>query len=400
MGKALLVYGPQTMGNGVWFPFGGIGASSGAESRSHFKLSEATTFSGLAWRATGASGTNTMRFRKNSANGNQVATRAGPGFAEDSTNTDAGVDNDLVNYSWADTGSDGAQIFVRSNVEFAGVHGNIHPCGSAGTALNLNFSGNRYLPLSGRLQPPEIDIENVQFKNRGYTSCESLQVVVVGNSKTTNTTFRINVNGTAVGSTITIAGGITGLHEVTGLGISLSDGDLVCVEWFGTGTQDFQTTLLSAVFKSTSGSSEIWGQRLLSAGYTRTASATPTYLLIGGLQDVPTGETDARIRIGFASRARNLRTFIEANSCTGSQTIKLFVNGSAQITLTIPAGATDWQENAINTFDLNDTDQACLEIVGGTSGSCLFRALGLTFSPIVAAGGIVRHMTQYYQEAA
>lgn len=403
MGKALMVYGPSAginaLTNGSFFPLGGIGQNLVTESRSHFKLTEAATFSGLAWRHTAGSGTNTMRFRKNSANGNQVASRDGAGFAEDTTNSDVCVDNDLVNHSFAETGSNADAVFVRENVEFSSGHGNFHICANAGSALNLNFSATRYFPISGALATPQITIATAQWKNRGYTSVEALQVNVISNARVNATTFKVNVNGVNQG-TLTIGAGIVGLQEVTGLGIALADGDLVCVEWSaGAGSQSFLLTSIALTLKSTSLSSEIMGQRLLSAGYTRAASATPSYLKLGGNLEAVSSEADARIRVGFECVGRNLRTYIQTNTCTGDQTFKLFVNGVAVITKTIGAGVTGWVENEDDTSNFDDNDEACYEVVGGTSGSCLFRAAGITFSPLVA-GGVVRHMVQYYQEAA
>lgn len=383
MGKALQVWGPNVFGINTFFPLGGVGHNSVTESRSQFKVSEGATFSGLAFRNSVSGGTHTVRFRKNATNGTQVATRSGIGFAEDTTNSDTVVDGDLVNYHSTDTSaSDPQGTFVRSNVEFTNGHGNFHLCSNASNNLNLNYQATRYFPLTGRMDPPSIPIANSQWKNRGYTSIEAIQVTVIVNDRTNNTTFRVNVNGTAVGATLTVAGGLTGLFEVVGLGVALASGDLQCVEWSsGAGAQNFMITTVGATFKS-SGASESWGHKILAAAYTRTASETPSYLKVGGSLEVVAGEANARIKVGFACIAQGLRTYIESNTCTGAQTLKLFVNGVVQLTRTIAATATGWQENETDTFTLNDTDEVCLEVVGGTSGSCVFRAMGLTFGAL------------------
>lgn len=387
LGKALLVYGPYAAG---WFSTDCIslfGSSVRFNDDGPVQLSatEGATFSNLGWRSSGGgSGTNTLRFRKNAADGNQAAVRTGAGFAEDAVNSDVLVAGNLFNAKYTDTGTDSAPIiFAKCNVAFASGHGNFHAAASPAPSVNLNFSATRYFPLSGQLEQPEITIANAQWKNRGYTSVEAIQVYIVGNARNNNTTFRLNVNGTAVGTTLTVGASATGLFTATGLGISIASGDLVCIQWSsGAGGEDFNVTVVAATFKSTSGESETWTHRLLASGYTRTASATPTYFGIGGRFEPESTEANNRIKVGFACRARNIRTFIQTNSCTGAQTLTLFVNGTGVLTRTIAAGATSWQENEADTYDLNDTDEACWEVVGGTSGSCLFRSAGITFSPI------------------
>ena len=240
-----------------------------------------------------------------------------------------------------------------------------------------------YIGLAGQLLADGgATIANQQWKNRGYTSVEAIQVRVVANARTNSSTIRLNVNGSDVGTTLTINAGATGLIKVTGMGQAIAGGDLICLSLtLGSGVEDLTLGFVGVTLKSTSGKSEIFAHN--QSGLVRAASGTASYYSVGGHFDnlVVLSEANTRLKAGFAARISDLRTFLIANTYGGNSTLKLYVNGSAAITLTIAGGATGWQENSTDIVDIDDNDEVSLELDEGTSGSATFSAAGFTFSP-------------------
>ena len=386
MGKALMVWGlAATLASGRGLVLAGGSQSSTNETLTSLEATEAATFSGLSYRIiSGGGGTNNLAFWKNVAAGNQIATVAGPGLAVDATNTDVLAAGDLFTGAATDNGTDPADIpFAICNVAFSSGHGNFHACSNALAVNHDVASGTRYIPFAGEMiQDGGTTVANQQFKNRAYTTCEAVQVRVSLNSRTTDSTLSLNVNGSNVGSAITIGAGLTGLFTVEAMGQSLATGDLVCAALTtGTGTEDMNLTAVCGTFKSTTDKSEALAHN--ETGLARTASATANYIPPGGNLSfsLAASEANSRVKIGFAATLSNLRSFLIANTCTGSQTVKIFVNGSAVLTLTISASATGWQENTTDTISIDADDEVSLEFDEGSSGSATFSSVGFTLAP-------------------
>lgn len=322
-----------------------------------------------------------MRFRDGGANGQNVASLSGTGTAEDTTHTDTLTAGDLFNLAMTDTGTTPTFKWVKANVEFASGHGCFHGAGVFGGFVCDVPATRRYLPINGiAAVDGTATIADVQWKNRGYTSIEAFQIRVSANARTNNSVFSVNVNGSDTGTTITFAAAATGLQTVTGMGISLSDGDLVCISMtLGTGVEDLTLQMVGVTLKSTDNASEVACGR--QAGDTRAASATASYYVPGGsIGGVSATETDHRVKVGFAAVVKNLRCYLSANTYGADATLKLIVNGTAQITTTITAsGGAGWYENTADTYNISDTDEISYEIVGGTSGSITVHSIGVTF---------------------
>ena len=391
MAKALMVSRDQS---GVAIPSGnelnlfGNGTGHSSESRTQAAATEATTFSNLrGFIFSGGSGDNSFQFRVNGSNGNQLGSRTGTGAFEDTTNSDVLAANDLFNIAYTDTGTD-SLAWVGGNVEFASGHGNYH--GSSGWSAPVcdAESETRFFTLAGSINSDGSTTEaNVQWKQRGYTSWEALQVRVVSNARTNTSTFRDRINGANGGFQIDFAAGVTGLVVDTSTATALSDGDLINVSLtLDTGLEDLTISLIMGTFKSSSSKSEIWcGSQ---TGYSRTASATAHYHPLGGgiSSGAITTEANARNKVGFSSSVSNLRCYVSANTYTGSSTIKLMQNGGAVITLTISAGATGWQENSTDTVTIDDNDELSYEIDEGTANSITIHSMGITFNALTESG--------------
>jgi hypothetical protein len=384
MGKALMVSCEgQTLATNEELNL--VGQSNGTTEATHqYSITEAATFTNLKARiASGGSGTNNFRMRKASANGNLLATRAGTGECIDAVNSDAFTAGQAQNIAYTDTGTDSVVDYVAANVEFASGHGCFHGASNTATVICDLASTTSYQPISGLLEADgTTTIANAQWKVRGYTTLEAFQVRIAANARLNNSVFSVNVNGVDVGTAITFATTATGLQTVTGMGISLSAGDLVCISMtLGAGVEDLTVAFVGVTMKSTSNQSEVISCRPLAAN-ARTASATPNYYLPGGSNALETTEAGEQISLGFGARITNLRCYLSANTYTGSSTFILRVNGVARITLTIgAAGGAAWYENTSDAVEVGPADLLSIEWAGGTANSATLHAYGFTVAP-------------------
>lgn len=366
----------------------GWAARSSAELNTQYSATEGATFSLLRTNIiSGGSGTNNFRFRDAGADGNQLASIAGTGVAEDAVNTDALTAGDLFNIAYTDTGSNSVTSWLACNVDLSSGYGCFH--GSAGYVAVVHdvASATRYISLSGHLPTDGNTTEaNVGFKARGYDTFAALQVRVTANARTNDSIFRNRINGGDGSAVVTFAAGVTGLVVDDGLSDAIGDGQIICASiTLDTGVEDLAVCMVGATLKSTTVKQDVWLHRAM----TRAASATAHYLPIGGYgPDLAVlTEAQARCKIGYAGTASNLRCYLSANTYTVDGTLKLYQNGSAVITTTLTLlGGAAWYENASDTVTFDADDEFSFEFVGGTTGSATINSVGLTLAPDVASG--------------
>jgi hypothetical protein len=345
------------------------------EAHSQYSATEGASFTGLRGViASGGSGTNTFRFRDGGADGQNVVARVGAGSGEDTTNTDTLTAGDLFNGSYIDTGTNSVVRTWAINVEMASGHGNFHA--SSRPAAGTLADG--YQPIHGDNASSASTPDTAQFEVREYTSIEAFQVRLTINPNVGNTVYSLNVNGVDVGTAITFAAGVTGLQTVTGMGISLSPGDLVCISVNNNGGFAPTASFLGVTAKST-GNASAAGYAILD-GFT-VDDADPTIYLSFG-QGRTTSEAGAAVKVGFAARCKYLRGYVSANTQDADSTLKLFVNGSAVLTATIAAGVTGGFRNLIDSADIAETDVVSLEVQVGGIGSITVHQAWISFHPI------------------
>lgn len=372
----------QTLATGEEWVIGGAFNAS-TEAQSQYQATEAATFSGMRGAiASGGDGTNTFRFRNNGANGNQVAAVSGAVAFEDASHTDVVSAGNTFNGSYVDTGTDSVVRTIAFNVEFADGHGNFHASSGSGNLVMDVASSTRYLPIHG-IAPADgasaANLGNAQFKVREYTSIEAFQVRINANARLNDSTFSVNVNGVDVGTAITFATTVTGRQVVTGMGIALSPGDLVCISMtLGTGVEDLNFGFCGVTMKSTANAS--------AAGYGAVANVnvletTPVYFSFGnGSVGV---EASAQVKVGFAARCKYLRCYLSDNVGAVDGTLSLFVNGAPVMTVLIPVGVSGWIENLTDSYDIADTDVVSFEIVGSAAGfDVTAHQVWISFEPI------------------
>src|SRR5262249_688897 len=149
----------------------------------------------------------------------------------DTSNTDVVSAGNPFNVAFTDTGSDPTYRWVKSNVEFASGHGNFHIAANYNGVVCDAASATRLFQIAGSVTADGESSANralMQWRVREYDSIASFQVNVSANVRVNDSVFQIEVNGSAVGTAITYAAGVSGI-QTQSQSISLSPGDLVCV---------------------------------------------------------------------------------------------------------------------------------------------------------------------------
>ena len=351
------------------------------------------SFSGLrAFITAGGSGTNTIDCRTNAAaNGNQSASRSGTGFLEDSN---AGhIDTYSTGTGWTikatDTGTTPTYAYIAMTATFASGHYGLHATMNGTNIVYDVPDATRFIGFSGAHQADGTTSEaRAQWKNRAYSSWESMFVRVGANARANDSIFRSRINGANGGMSCTFGAAVIGLvfDDDTGGGAALAAGDLINYSIsLVSGVQDLSVKMVGSVALSSTNQADCIVMN--TAGVARTASATASYYTMGGTGGTDATEGNVAVKTGFAGRASNLRIY-SANSYTGNGTLKLMKNGSAVITLTITAGAAEgWLENTSDTADFIATDTLSFEHDEGTSGTLTQYSFGITLDDTSGDGG-------------
>lgn len=360
----------------------GAGAGYATEIDQEYAITHSCQITNLRrFISSGGSGSNTLKSRKNGADGNLIVTASGTGAAVDTTHTDTFVPGDVWAFGITHDGTDPVYRISSCNVEMTGQTGTFFRSGaSTPTVLDL-ASTTRYFSISGFMQSDGVSSEvNAQWRNRGYSQLSAFQVRISANARVNDTTFAIRVNSSNV-ATVVVAAGQTGLFLVTDIAQSLATGDLLSIAaTTGTGIEAITIAHVGATLLSSSNATECFAATPNSVS--RTASATANYMTLGGGVSVSaTSPTGLNITPGFATDVRNLRIRVNLNTCTSDVIVTLFVNGvSSGMTTTITAAGTGWFENTVDKVFIDADDEICLEIVGGTANSLTITAVGVTLA--------------------
>ena len=390
MPKALMISGRPagiSYGNLDESNLFGTNTVTATEADTQASCTEGATFSNLRVRVqSGGSGTNNFRFRDAGADGNQLATGTGAGVYADTTNSDVLTAGDLFNIGYTDTGTNSVVTWLTGNVTFASGYGCFHGVASFSGIVHDAASSTRYLSFAGTLPlDGHANEADAQWKVRGYTSLEAIQVRIVSNARTNTSTIKSRKNGADGNLAITITSGATGLLTDLTPADTYSSGDLACGSiTLGTGVEDLVIAFHVGTFKSTNVAQDTWAQAA-AGGLARAASATEDFVYPGGSWGSLSGisEANARVRPGYAGTASRLRIYLSANTYTANGTLAVYLNGVSAATVTITAsGGAGWYEDTSGTFAFDADDDLSLGIVGGTSGSITIHAVGLTLEPV------------------
>jgi hypothetical protein len=385
MGKSLVTWdgGGAGISSGSFTGIGGSGDFSG-EARAQYYISEAATFSYLqALISSGGSGSNTITFRDTGVDTSLTATRSGTGDLSDTTNSATVAAADLVSVAFTDTGSAPVYSFLAAVVSFSSGHGSFHQSQNGPIIYNVP-SSTRFVPVNGvSLADGTATEADAQFKNRAYTSWESLQVYVTANARVNTSTVNNRINGANGAASISIGAGVTGMLTDNTVGDTLAAGDLLCASVvLDTGVENLRITSFGATFKNSSlPKCDVVTQTI--GGVARTASATESYATYAGGIRVRT-QTDSAIPAPYAFKLSNPRMYLSANTYTVNASYKIYKNATASITVTLTAATTGWFEDTTNTIDYAVGDTFYYGLVDGTSGSARATAAAVTIEEITS----------------
>lgn len=384
MGKSLQVFS-NNLATTATGRFGSIfGSGSGATSGvAQFYMRVSGTFSKLGFNNLGGSGANTVTIRIAGTNGNNIVTRTGTGWQEDSTSVDVIFGTELINLPFTDTGTDPTYNPVKILFQAHSIHTAQLGCSSAATTYDLP-SVTQFIGFFG---PPIADgvvtEANTQLKNRGGTLLRNFQVRVSANARTNSSDFRTRINGANGNGLVQFAAGVTGIVVDDTNTDVLADGTLFNASiTLDTGVEDLNVTGVSVLAQNINSPKNDLALYTSSA---RAASATANYMALGGNNSLTATTTEASTQLqpGFRGRVMNLRCYVSANTYTGSATLTLRKNGAALISLSISALATGWQENTVDVGTFEPTDSLNYEIVGGTLNSITIESIVSTIEDML-----------------
>jgi len=340
--------------------------------------------------ANSATGNTVFRVRINGANGNSVITvgAGATGFFEDTTNTDTWADGDLI-CLFADRNAESTTI-QGFGADAIASSGTVNKVGAYGTVSFSTASVSRYFPLVGDI----ADINTTELDRLSPTidvacTARNLAVYISSNARTTNTTYKIRINGADGNSTVTVGSGVTGWVEDTSNTDTISAGD--DVNWVmttSTGTGAIVTKSISCDFTESLGKQQLFAQ----SSATNLVAAVTRYISLTGQLGLTGGTTSNRVYMTAGGTARNLRLFVVSNAATSATTLNLYKNGSAtSVTISLGAGVTGEVADTTNTNTFADGDYYLVEAIRGAGvGTIVFAYATLELDHDAEAGGTRR----------
>lgn len=366
---------------------GGFQALITTESNAQRTERTGGVYSRLYWKVTANANdsTSTIRFRKNTANGNQTVSFATTetGTKQDSSNTDSVAAGDLVNFQSVTLGTGNLTIAGGSCVFLAGSN-TVQHCNFNVTGTALNAATTNYFTISGDLSSlvqadQEIKIGTVgTFKNMGARVTANT-IDVTGSS-----VLVFLKNGSAGATTITFASAETGLKEDTSNSVTVAVDDLACIRQTNTGVTGAITTTISWISLETTNNKTDY---VCCARSTRTVAQTRYFQFIGrgGASSV---EATPQFIIQVPCRLSNARAYVSANTWTGNFTVSIRKNtADTAITFVFATTVTGWATDASNTDTVVASDLVVWRnVTAAGSGSVTITNMVIT-AEMPASGG-------------
>lgn len=289
-----------------------------------------------------------FRFRKNTANGNQVVTYAAgeTGVKQDITNTDSVVAGDIINWNGVQGGTGTTTItglccaFRASTNTTQAYHFNT-------TLTAYAFGTTNYFTISGDGIGTNVRTDN-EIKMGTIGTFQNLGVRL-----TTNT---LDVTGTAVFTlmkgavaqtvTVTFASGETGYKTDIVNSVAVVVDDLFSMEDVNTGVSGAVTVAIGHLSLTTTNNKTDYVSCVRS---TRTAAQTRYFNFIGNATAAST-ETAVPLIAQVGSTLSNFRAYISDNTWTSDFLIGLRRNlANVVFGVTVPTTVTGWQHDLVNT---------------------------------------------------
>lgn len=370
--------------------YGDDGFSSAEEAEAAIVVRRAVTFSNLSvnvYANTLSTAATTVYFRKNGANGNQsvIVPASTSGVFTDSTNSDVLASGDAycISPNTASGGTGSMSIGGANIVANDAAGASVQFCITSDINISLTASTTYYLGVAGLLNNNTV-LASAESTIDVAGVWSGLSLHMASNARSSDTVFRVFINGAAGNQTITVGAGGTGNFSDLVNTDTIAAGDKICIRMVaGTGTGAFGLRNIAATFVPSSGRKvPIITQNI--AGRVKSGSLS-IYAPLGGV--VPSTayvESDVIIKPRFAGKASYLRVTISANAATTSQSFALRVNGaSSALSVSIAPGTTGIFSNTSDEVTFTATDNLNYLWTDGTSGG----------STIVCASSLIEDTT-------
>lgn len=344
--------------------------SATTESQAHVTMRTAGTFSGLFCNiSTNNRGTSTLRFRVNSANGNQVVTitASTTGQFEDTTNSDTVAAGDEVNNQIV-TGSGGSTFtLLTCAYVFSATSGTTKKMGTAVLGAVSTASTSFYCGLGGFVSTTSEAQTQLKLKTSGTFA--NLFANIVTNGRSTTSTLRFRKNTADGNQVISVTAGSTGLFEDTSNTDTVAVDDLVnLVIVLGTGTGNLLLHAFASELTATNTFHLVAGNN---SGIALLAAATDAYPAAGRLE-ATMAETNYRCDAQFPFTLSKLSCYVTANTIVEDSLLRCRVNGgNGNQVATVTGLTTGLFEDTTNSDILVATDEINLRCVAGATGTSL-----------------------------
>jgi len=373
-------------------PWGGMPGVNSTESQTQQTLRTAGTVANLSVNITAnsLSSTLTVRFRKNTANGNLVVSisAASTGYLEDLSNTDTIAAADLVNYSSVAAAGSGTATVRSTITTFLSTTNYVSRFITSRPAGNRNFSTasvDRFLYIHSAVETGGTTEANIQQKILMTGTLKNLNVNVPANARTTTTEVRSRKNGADGALVVSVTSTATGQFEDTSNSDSLVSGDLI--NWVvrtGTGTGNFSLGVIAADFQDSSTQKSHY---FTGDGFALSTSDTE-YWAIGGLVSGDGTEANNQTRSRGTPTISNLAVHISANTITATSTLRFRKNtANGNQVVSIGSLATGYFEDSSNTDVLADADLIDLQMITGSTGTTITPDVASVLVTFPVAGG-------------
>lgn len=223
-----------------------------------------------------------------------------------------------------------------------------------------------------------LDVGEAYVPRAGFI--RNLRCYTYGNASAVNTTLRLLKNGVATGLTLTIGALATGYFEDTTNFISVAAGDKVTFEIVrgDAGTIRFS----SLVFDYLTETGSAWPIGAVGTNFSVTGTR---FVDVAGSSGVLFGASamTTRTLIPAAATAKNAAVYISANTRASDVVFTLRKNAVVTlIAITVPAGATGWFTDLIDTDSVAAGDDLEWQIVGAGTGNFQYTSLSFELDPV------------------
>lgn len=234
---------------------------------------------------------------------------------------------------------------------------------SSNTSGFVDDANTRYNAVALGKQSARDTEAHVHITCRAAGDFTDLLVVCNDNDTTSNSTFKLRVNGGDGNLGVTITSGTTGTYQDTANTDTVAAGDEVAFQTINGGGGSINVEVQSVIFDADSNHVLRY-----SSLFTQSGASQTEYMGLGGIVDDPT-EADAQGKFNTAATLQNLFMNIRANARSSTSVLVVRINGGdGNGTIAVGATTTGLFEDLVNTDSISDDDLVNYDLSTGTGG--------------------------------